>query len=187
MGRWDEAIAGGQRARALDPTSLPVNNILLAALFLSRHYEDAITQAKRTLELDPNYRLARYHLARSYGGQARFAEAIEQMEAGGAEARTGHSPAFLGYLYGVTGQRDKALAVLARLDAQAASGVHVSPTAYAILHMGLGNRDETLARLEQAVAELDVFLSYDIVGDYVWDQLRPTERFARVLKQTSLK
>ena len=164
-----------------------MSSAIAMSVLMAISLQDAITQAKRTLELDPNYRLARYHLARSYGGQARFAEAIEQMEAGGAEARTGHSPGFLGYLYGVTGQRDKALAVLARLDAQAASGVHVSPTAYAILHMGLGNRDETLARLEQAVAELDVFLSYDIVGDYVWDQLRPTERFARVLKQTNLK
>ena len=123
MGRWDEAIAGGQRARALDPTSLPVNNILLAALFLSRHYEDAITQAKRTLELDPNYRLARYHLARSYGGQARFAEAIEQMEAGGAEARTGHSPGFLGYLYGVTGQ-PASLEITSGIRCARRSGLH---------------------------------------------------------------
>lgn len=77
--------------------------------------------------------------------------------------------------------------MLARLDAQAASGVHVSPTAYATLHMGLGNTDEAFAWLERAVTEFDVFLSYGIVGDFVWDPLRSTARFARILKQTNLK
>jgi serine/threonine-protein kinase len=187
MGRCDEAIGEARRARALDPTSLPVNNILTAAFFLCRRYDDAVAQAKRTLELDPNYRLGRYHLARSYGGLGRHAEAIEQLESGGAEARTGQSPGYLAYLYGATGQRDKALAVLARLDAQAAGGVHVSPTAYATAHMGLGNHDEALAWLEKAAAERDVFLSYDIVGDYVWDPLRSTERFTRIVKRTNLQ
>src|SRR5437016_13173096 len=53
LGRFEEAIAEGQRGIELDPLSPVINADLGITLYLSRRYDDAIAQLNRTLDTDP--------------------------------------------------------------------------------------------------------------------------------------
>ena len=58
MGRHEEAIAEKKRAVELDPLSLVMNRSLGWTFYFARHYDAAIEQYRKTLELDPNFALA---------------------------------------------------------------------------------------------------------------------------------
>lgn len=54
LGRHDEAIAAARRAQQYDPLSPHVNGDLSWYYYYARRYDEAIRQAGRTLEMDPN-------------------------------------------------------------------------------------------------------------------------------------
>ena len=65
-----------ERARDLDPLSLIVNANLARALYWARRYDEAITQARRTLELDPRFGIALFWLEGSLRHQGLLREAV---------------------------------------------------------------------------------------------------------------
>ncbi|MGE3885046.1 MAG: winged helix-turn-helix domain-containing tetratricopeptide repeat protein [Vicinamibacterales bacterium] len=76
LGRHDEAIAEHERARQLDPLSLIVNANLTRALYWARRYDEAIVQARSTLELDPGFGVALFWLEGSLRHKGLFEEAV---------------------------------------------------------------------------------------------------------------
>jgi TolB-like protein/DNA-binding winged helix-turn-helix (wHTH) protein/tetratricopeptide (TPR) repeat protein len=80
LGRHDEAIAEHERARQLDPLSLIVNTNLTRALYWARRYDEAIAQARATLELDRGFSLALFWLdgALRHKGLIKEAVALRQ-------------------------------------------------------------------------------------------------------------
>ncbi len=60
MGRYDEAFAELKRAQELDPLSLIINVVLGEVYRVRRENDQAIEQAKKTVEMDPNF--GRAHL-----------------------------------------------------------------------------------------------------------------------------
>jgi len=60
MGRAEQAVAECRRAVELDPLSLLNNYVLGNTYFLVRHYDKALQQADRTLEIDGRY----FHVCR---------------------------------------------------------------------------------------------------------------------------
>jgi len=88
LGRHDEAIVEQERARQLDPFSLIVNANLVRALYWARRYDDAIAQARRTLELDPGFGVALFWLEGSlrHKGLLQEAVALRQSVAGKDQA-----------------------------------------------------------------------------------------------------
>lgn len=67
-------------------------------------------------------------------------------------ARSGRIPTYLplrGYLYGVWGKKHEALAVLDELKASA-SREYVSPAWFAIVYVGLGDKDRAFTYLDSA-------------------------------------
>src|SRR5690606_9434238 len=77
MGRLREALAEVEKAHTLDPLSLPINMQLGSTYYYSRRFEDAITQYKKILELDPNFRNALYGMGWSYMAMNEVDKAIE--------------------------------------------------------------------------------------------------------------
>src|SRR5262249_41708897 len=59
-GRHEAAIAEHERAIALDPMSLIASANLARGLYWARRYDDAIAQARRTLEADPHFGVAQF-------------------------------------------------------------------------------------------------------------------------------
>jgi hypothetical protein len=64
-------------------------------------------------------------------------------------SREAFSLAFLGHIYGSTGQRNKAIRLLQELDILFTKG-QAPPIAFAIVHAGLGNMDAAFEWLETA-------------------------------------
>ena len=60
------------------------------------------------------------------------------------------------------------------------------PYNMAVVHVGLGEREEALAWLERAFQERDVLLTFAAV-DRTWDTLRSDQRFVSLLERLKLR
>jgi TolB-like protein/DNA-binding winged helix-turn-helix (wHTH) protein/Tfp pilus assembly protein PilF len=126
LGRHDEAIAEHERARQLDPRSLIVNANLTRALYWARRYDEAIAQARATLELDSGFGLALFWLdgALRHKGLIKDAVALRQLayrDQADAIARTFERSGFEALLRecGESYRKDNLLETAARCYAQA--------------------------------------------------------------------
>ena len=186
QGRGEEALAEVERARELDPTSLVINVTLVEAYYVGRQYDRAIAQAKKTLELDPDFPLGHSFLALALLGQDRYADAVAELEKlrGPSLALPSRYAGELGYAYAMSGRRADALRVLAELEGRS-QREHVSPTARALIYMGLGNKDQSFVWLEKAYAERE-WRMRQLKANPLWDSLRSDPRFTRLLKNIHL-
>src|ERR1700692_1963109 len=76
MGRLDEAMKEIERARDLDPFSVPITWWLGQALYHARRYDDALRQDRRGLEMHPDNALFYFAMADVYEQKKMFAEAF---------------------------------------------------------------------------------------------------------------
>ena len=81
LGRHSEAIDQHERARQIEPFSLIVNANLARALYWGRRYDEAIAQARKTLDLDPKFGVALFWLEGSLRHKALFREAVALRQA----------------------------------------------------------------------------------------------------------
>ncbi len=182
LGRRDEAVAEGERARALEPVSLIINALNGAVLYYARHFEEAAARLRETLELEPNFWVARLFLGKVFTEQEKYAEALEQF-ARAREGSHGNSEtiAMLGYAWAFAGEKAKARGILREIKTLAGERYfpHVNT---AVVHLGLGEFDEALTLLEEAVPVHDVRLSF-LKVDPKWDRLRGHPRFVKLLRR----
>lgn len=185
QGRSEESLAAGRRAVDLDPVSLVNNTMLGSSLYLARRYDEALEQLQGSLMLDPNFPSARRYLGFVYLQKGMKEEAIVELEnaltLGGGQGILGE----LGYVYAVSGQTNEALQQLKALQKLAKEG-RASAFGLALVHHGLGNRDEALAWLKAAYDERDYRLVL-LKVDPVWDGLRLDPRFRQLLVEIGLK
>jgi TolB-like protein/DNA-binding winged helix-turn-helix (wHTH) protein len=76
MGRLDEAMKEIERARDLDPFSVPVTWWMGQVLYHARRYDDALRQDRRGLEMLPNDAMFYFAMADVYEQKKMFAEAF---------------------------------------------------------------------------------------------------------------
>jgi DNA-binding winged helix-turn-helix (wHTH) protein/tetratricopeptide (TPR) repeat protein len=115
-GRREEAIAAASHARKLNPLS-PYSNIVVGAAYcFGRRFEEAIGPCTQCIEMEPGFSMAQAILGRAYEGLGRYDEAIENYR---AALRCAPGSAFilanLACVLGLTGQRDEARQLLARV------------------------------------------------------------------------
>ncbi|HEY8151980.1 MAG TPA: tetratricopeptide repeat protein, partial [Vicinamibacteria bacterium] len=149
--RHDEALAEARRARELSPLSLVINVELATALVRAGRHDEAIERLQKTLEIGPKFGRAYLTLAEAYLAQGDRPRAVAAFEK--AASHSGAPPDhWLGYAYGLTGRRREALEVLARME-KLSGERYVSPQSFAVVHLGLGNKDEAMAWLEKTYQE----------------------------------
>ena len=149
MGKHDEALAEVERALRLDPVSPQSRNVHAMLLFRARRYDDAIRVAHQALEFDPAFVNALWWEGMSYAGKQDYSKAIACLS---RAAETSNHPIFLallGHVYGLAGQRDKALRILKEHTATSRRR-YVSPMDFAIIYAGLGDVDAVFHWLEDA-------------------------------------
>ena len=78
IGQADEGVKEIYRARELDPLSLDMADNVAWTLLYSRRYDEAVDQFHRVLEMNPNFRRARWGLARTYELKGMYTEAISE-------------------------------------------------------------------------------------------------------------
>ncbi len=186
--RFEEALAEAQLARQLDPLSVPIAVGVGIAYSHARQYDRAIEALGHVAELDSGNSSMFLELGIAYRGKGMFPEAIAYLKrAVSGPGRTGTDPlAMLGYVYGESGQVVRAREVIRQLQGVSRQR-YVQPTAFALVHTGLGDPGEALAWLEKACREeRSVYLTHLDV-EPIWDPLRSDPKFLALLKRMRLR
>jgi TolB-like protein/DNA-binding winged helix-turn-helix (wHTH) protein/Tfp pilus assembly protein PilF len=184
-GRESEALEEMKRARDADPLLVLMHTAVAEALYYSRHYDEVIAQCRQTLELDPNYALARFHLGRAYLAKGMYTEAIEEYRK--AEGSLGETPAMvmaIGYAEAKAGNPASARKALEQLKEQS-RGRYVPALYSAALYTSLGDSKNGITLLKKAAKEHSDYLIFLNV-DPMADSLRAIPSFQALLGQIGL-
>ncbi|HEX5705989.1 MAG TPA: protein kinase [Pyrinomonadaceae bacterium] len=182
-GRWDEFIRESAAAKELDPFSTRGDTNFCRAFYYTRQFDKAADCLNRILDEHPNDSSSRYVLGYVYlqqGMDDAATEVFQKMYA--ANKRLALAP--LGFVYGKTGRRAEALKILAEAE-QLYEHDHLPAQELAIIHMGLGRKDEAFAWLEKAYAERYGPHIY-VPVDPLFDSLRSDARFAELAQRLNL-
>ena len=180
LGRFALSIAEIQQALRLEPLSLMINADLGWLLFYARHYDRAIEQLRRTIEMEPNFALSHWLLGLNYQQTGRLEEAMAEFRwAVMVSPDAPFALASLGHILGRTGKRKEAAAVLAQLKALSKHR-YVSPHSLATVYVGLNQKAEAIAWLNKACDERCNWVAFLNV-DPVFDSLRTDRRLKAVL------
>ena len=184
LGRGEESIGEIEIARKLDPLSLVINALKAQSFFYAERDAEAVEQANKTLEIEPNFWIAHIMLARISIRQNKFDEAIneakkaEQFSGGNSEAVS-----LKAYVLAKSGKRDESLKMLEELKS---NGRYVPSYNLAMIYNGLDNREEALNNLEKAFAEKDARLIL-LKVEPKWNNLRNDPRFIELMRQMNFE
>jgi len=180
MGRFDEAVAEGKRAIEIDPASTIANAHLGLVLHRARRPGEAIQQLKRALEIDPDNWPALVNMGLVKIQTHQYDEALENIRKADTQAGGPASTrSLLGLIYGKMGEKKNATAILN--DFKKGSSFDL-----AVLHLGLGQKDQTLTLLQKACEER-VWLMGLLKVEPMFDELRSDARFVNLLKCVNLE
>lgn len=181
IGRFDEAIAEGQRAIVLDPLS-PLFLVNLATTVM---YSDKAASAReftrKAAELDPTFFFPAVTEGLLAAQTSDFREAIAKFERARVQGAPPFALAYLAYAYGKSGDRSRAMTTLEELEKMSLAG-EVTPFNMALVYLGLGDRARALDYLEQAYAACSL-LSAWLKVDRMFDPLRSEPRFIALMKR----
>ena len=170
-GRHEDAIRACRRAQELEPLSLFMMLSLGWAHYFARQWDAALEQGRKVLEMDPNFGFAYWHRGLVRLQQQRIDEAVAAFRK--AINLSGATPTFLAYLghaLGRAGKTREARQMLAQLDSLRRRQ-YVSSYFFALVHLGIGDSETTLAWMEKARDERAGFLAFLHV-EPLWDSLR---------------
>jgi len=184
LGQVEEALAEIKRAQELDPVSLIINTDVSEFLYHAHRFDEAVAQARKTLELDLNFAPAHLVLGLAYEQQSAVEAAIAELrQAVHLDGYFGRV-AQLGSMYARAGRRAEAQTILRESLEQAK---REPKFAYLIaeIYAGLGERDQAFAWLEKAYQGRDFLMPFLKVNPRV-DSLRADPRFADLLRRVGL-
>jgi TolB-like protein len=179
LGRHDEAIAEMKIAMEKEPLYLIQGANYAAVLMYARRFDEAVEQAKKTYDLDPNFIGSKNWLGHTYAAKGQYAEALAIVEKSLDAAMPLRTTA--GYAFAKTGRRDKALAQIEQYK-QAEKQRYVQNYWIAINYAALGDKDAAFAELEKAYKHHDWFMQ-KIKVDPFMDPLRDDPRFDELVKR----
>jgi TolB-like protein/DNA-binding winged helix-turn-helix (wHTH) protein/Tfp pilus assembly protein PilF len=184
-GRPDAAIMESRRALELDPLSLRFNALTGQFLFQAHKYDQAEDQAQKALETEPSFWITHIVLGKVYLQKAMYSEALiefqkaRQLSGGNTEATS-----LMGYTYATSGDRTQAQKMLAELKERSGSR-YMSAYNIALVHLGIGERNQALDWLDKAYQDRDVRMV--LLGvDPKWEVLGSEPRFTALLQRMKL-
>jgi len=184
MGRHDEALREMKRAHELDPLSLMINLNIGLVYLNQRHYDKALDEFKKIIEMDQTFSQAHYQMAKAQGMKEMYEEAI-------GAARKAHSLGLpwgtgaLGWVYGLSGKKDKTKELLQELE-ELSKKRYVSLASFIGLYLGLGDLDMVFEIFEKAYETREPHMPFLNVTPE-WDPLRSDPRFRELLKKLNLE
>jgi tetratricopeptide (TPR) repeat protein len=168
IGRQSENVALRRRALELDPLNLRAGAALGYALFLAGRPEEAVARLRATLDLDPAWYFARHALGVIHVTRGDLADAIAEFNAIADRSSLGHA-------LGLAARTAEARDLLGALEESSRTS-YVSPVKIALVHIGLGQYDDALTRLEAAFEQRAIDLS-GVNADPRFAPLRTQQRF----------
>jgi tetratricopeptide (TPR) repeat protein len=188
MGRVAESEAESKRALTLDPMGDVLNSCLCWHSFAARDYDQSVRLAQKFLTSQPDDPWELTILGWDYEQKgmpeqavAKFRKAVEVTK---DTSFNSFFLAALGHGYALAGSRPEAGKVLQTLSDRGKKS-YVSSFDLAMIHAGLGEKDEAFTLLEKAIAERSTFLVYTKWEPRL-DPLRSDPRFIQILTQIGL-
>jgi TolB-like protein/thioredoxin-like negative regulator of GroEL len=142
QGKVDESLRQNRAALRSDPLSLDVQRQLAHLLVSAERYDESLEIGRRVLAAEPDHVHARQVFARALFHKGDREEAIKRFEQLGTRSQN-----MLGYAYAASGRRAEAEAIAVERKN--------FPATVALVHAGLGNKDEAFKALERMADERD--------------------------------
>jgi adenylate cyclase len=180
LGRLDEAIAKDKKAIELDPLNSFFQSALAYYLYHARRYDDAIVQVRKTLELDLTSTLAHHLLGCCLLWKGDTAGAIAEFQRSKTVVAGAWYQGLLGYAYAISGDRPKVEQILSELE-EMAKHQYVSSTAFAMIYLGLGEKEKALDWLEKCYQDQESACWY-LTVDPIYDSVRNEPRFQALVQ-----
>ena len=183
LGDPRDAVTAARKAQELDPLSHRGHNRLGYYYTVAGDQEKAIEHFERALKLDPSYWAPWYNLGMIHCREGRATEGIPLVEK--ARGLAPDDPGIvgrLGYCYGVSGQQERALDLLRELE-EWSTRSHVSPIAFMLVYLGLGDNEEALEQLEKAYELRQTSIPYALRIYPECEPLRSDPRFQDLLRR----
>ena len=179
--RFSAAQSAFERARRLDPASLPIRTDLAFQLHYSGRNEDARQELQNILRVDPNFPLAHFWMGRVLSSESNCSGALSELETAASSSLRDWQPVIAahGHIAGVCGQPSRALQDLRRFD-DIARNRFVTSYGYALIYAGLRDNEQALIWLRKAVEERSHWLVW-IKVDPRFDALRHDIRFQQII------
>ena len=181
MGRIEESIEQKKRAQELDPLSIIISDDMAAGFYYARHYDQAIEQIRKTIELDPNFAGGHFWLGLIYAQKGMAQEAIAEANQAIASSGESQNIAMLGQVYALAGRKKEAQDVITDLTQQSKRR-YVSSSDIARIYAALGDKEESFSWLAKAYEERAGWLIYLNV-EPIFDGLRSDKRFTDLLRR----
>ena len=185
LGRFDQALDEMTRADQLTPLSPVLTLALGNRLYYARQYAAAIDQCQKALTMDSSFVPAHVSLARAYQQKGMAPEAIAEFRRA-LDASQGDSNelAALGQAYAVSHQEAEARKILDQLK-ERSQQTYVQPMWIAVIHLGLGEKDQAFDWIEKAYEDRSAWLVY-LKVDPLFDTVRADPRFVDLLRRVGL-
>src|SRR5262245_3597745 len=152
--------------------------------FFNRRYEAAIAQFRSALELDTDYRPARFFIAEALIEQDKHKEALKEIQTGVPAGREQAFSRLTGRLYALMGSPTEAQKIIDQLLAMSKER-YVSACAVAQIYASLGDKKQALDWLEKAADEKDRVPAY-LKVDPAYDGLKKEPRYLHLLQRMNL-
>ena len=185
LSRRADALAGIETSNRIDPGPSSVG-AEAATYYQLRDYQGLVEAAKKEVLSEPGQWSGHLNLGIGYEGAGKLLEAIAEYQraiemSNGSDDATAH----LANAFVKIGKRAEATKILLGLERKSKSA-HLAPYTMATVYAGLGDKDKSLALLEQAFQEKSLEASWHIRADLRLDNLRSDPRFQNLLRRVGL-
>jgi len=169
------------KARELAPAAF-LDEAHLLALYLSGQHDSVLrlTEGSSDSASMPAWR--QWLRGCALAATGRTAQAVELLSAHNGDA---HMIATLGHICGASGEHDKAHEALARLRERRDRGLWIANYDLAVVQAGLGNRNEALALLQEALREREPWMAF-LTIDPRLSSLRTMPKFTGMARRILL-
>jgi serine/threonine-protein kinase len=185
VGSFDKAVAEFQRARELDPFTIPLRENAASTYACARRNDLATQEAKGLLLVDPNNITAHNVLGTVYVSEGRTADAIVEFKS--IAQLSGNNPAFLvnvAWANVLSGKRDEASKIRSRLMTlpypQSRSSLDI-----AAVSAILGDKEQAFMWLDKAFQKREFGIPY-LKCNPEFDSLHSDPRFQDLLRSIGL-
>jgi adenylate cyclase len=186
VGKHAEAIEQLERARELDPLSpLVASTLGRHGYYFARQFDRAGEELRKVTRSDAEFWIGHNFLGWVYTMKGQWPEAVEEFTIARQLDRCSETLVGLGYVFGLSGNSNEARKTLAELK-RLRREHYVQPVSIALVHIGLGEKDDAFVWLDKAHEEHAQWLS-EIKVDPAFDPLRSDARFANLLKRIGLE
>jgi adenylate cyclase len=185
IGSTKEAIKELKQSLDLDPMLLVANAGLAIVYADDRQNEQALIQARKIYDLEPNFPTGRWALSQAFIVNGMYAEAIELNEKFLQTAPTNQLfLRFAGYAYAKSNRRKEAEAIINKFE-ELSKTEYVMSYKIANIYAALGEKDKAFAELEKAYENHD-WEMFRLKVDPLMDPLRDDPRYKDLLKRMGL-